>query len=126
MNEKVLVRGAAYLVVAVALLATTVALSNRQYPQLGAVQVQPATSTDSLDAVLARCRALGVEAANDVACKAAWRANRERFLNSKSFSQDGVTDPVPTASHPNRSAPVLGEQLPRSAPAMAKRAGQRQ
>jgi conjugative transfer region protein TrbK len=124
MNVKVLIRGAAYLVFAVALLAGAIDLNKRRYLPTDAIQ--PSISTDSLDAELAHCRALGVRAARDPACKTVWQANRERFFNSKKFSQDRITDPVPMASNPNRSAPGSGGQSPRRAPAPANRAGQPQ
>jgi conjugative transfer region protein TrbK len=126
MNVRVLIRGVAYLVFALALLATAISLNNRQDPLADALQVQPSTSTESLDAELAHCRVLGVEAASDAACKAAWQANRERFLNSKKFYPDYVTDRGRAASNPNESTPVLGGRWPRSAPAPVDRAGQPQ
>lgn len=47
--------------------------------------LKPSTTTayDNMDPLadeLSRCKALGAEAANDAACKAAWAQNRARFL----------------------------------------------
>ena len=47
--------------------------------------LKPSTTAadDNIDPLadeLSRCKALGAEAANDAACKAAWAQNRARFL----------------------------------------------
>ena len=126
MNLKVLIRGAAYLVFALALIATAIALNDKDYSPAGALQVQPSASTDSLDAELAHCKALGTEAANDAACKAVWQANRERFLNPKKLYSNRVTDPVPAAANQNQSTPGVGEQPSAGAPVPANRAGRPQ
>ncbi|WP_430425153.1 putative entry exclusion protein TrbK-alt [Phenylobacterium sp.] len=39
-----------------------------------------AVSASPLSAELARCRALGIAAQEDAACRRAWRASRRRFL----------------------------------------------
>src|SRR4030095_3987184 len=49
---------------------------------------------DVLGGELARCKALGAEAAHDAACKAAWAQHRARFL-------------APSAPHQNRSIEVF-------------------
>ena len=40
----------------------------------------PAHQTDPLANELARCRAIGMAAVEDAACKAAWAENRRRFF----------------------------------------------
>lgn len=124
MNVKVLIRGVAYVVLAVALLATAVALNNGQYQPAGTLQAEPSPATDKLDAELARCKALGTEAANDAGCKAAWQASRDRFLNSKKRYRNRVTDSGPAASRQNQSKPVVGGQGRSDAPVAANRARQ--
>lgn len=124
MNVTVLIRGVAYVVLAVALLATAVALNNGQYQPAGTLQAEPSSATDNLDAELARCKALGTEAANDAGCKAAWQASRDRFLNSKKRYRDQVTNSGPTASNPNQSTPVVGGQVRSGAPVPANSAGE--
>lgn len=106
MRLRIVIRGAAYVVLAVALLATAIALNNRQYPPEGILQAEPSSAIDNLDADLARCKALGTAAANDAGCKAVWQANRERFLNAKGPYQDRVPDSLPAASSANK--PVGG------------------
>jgi conjugative transfer region protein TrbK len=44
----------------------------------------PAHETDPLADQLARCRAIGMAALEDAACKAAWAENRRRFFASGS------------------------------------------
>jgi conjugative transfer region protein TrbK len=115
MTFKIAIRGVAYLVFAIALLASAIALRHREDKPADPLQTQTLPSTDSLDAGLARCKALGTGAETDAACRAAWRANRERFLNGKEVYQDRVL--VPAASDPNGSKRAL---------AQAKRAGRPQ
>jgi conjugative transfer region protein TrbK len=120
MTFKIAIRGVAYFVFLIALVATAIALNGREYKPAGSLQTQTLTLTDSLDAGLARCKVLGIGAENDAACKAAWRANRERFLNGKEVYQDRVL--VPAASDPNGSKPASAGQFA----AQAKRSGQPQ
>ena len=42
----------------------------------------PSLSADPLVRELARCRAIGLAAADDLGCKAAWAENRRRFFGS--------------------------------------------
>jgi conjugative transfer region protein TrbK len=56
---------------------------------------------------LARCRALGTEAANDAACKAAWAKSRERFFASGTRYQGHPIDPFPATPD---------EQVPKAPP----------
>lgn len=126
MNVKVLIRGVAYVALAVALLATAIALNNGQYQPAGTLQAEPLPATENLDAELARCGALGTKAANDAGCKAVWRANRERFLNSRKLYRDRVPDAEPATSHLNHSKPAVGGQALSGAPVVGNRAGQPQ
>ena len=126
MSFTIIIRGVVYVVLAVTLLATAIALNNRQYQPEGTLPAEHSPATDNLDAELARCKALGTKAANDAACKAAWRTNREHFFNSKKLFRDRVTDSAPAASHQNQSTPVVGSQVPSGAPVPANRAGQPQ
>jgi conjugative transfer region protein TrbK len=104
MRFKIVIRGVAYLVLAVAFLATAIALNNRQYQQAVILQAEPSSTIDNLSAGLARCKALGTEAANDTGCKAAWQASRERFLNAKKPYQDHAPYSLPAASNANEAA----------------------
>jgi conjugative transfer region protein TrbK len=122
MSSKIVLRGVAYLVLAVALLAAAITLNNRRYPPTSSLEAAPSSATDNLDAELARCTALGTEAANDAGCKAVWQASRERFLNANKLYQNRVPDSLPLASNAGEPAPALGKPL--SSP--STRAGQPQ
>lgn len=59
----------------------------------------PSLSSDPLTRELARCRAIGLAAADDADCKAAWAENRRRFFGSSApdaaaTPQKGETTPV--------------------------------
>jgi conjugative transfer region protein TrbK len=101
MSFNVVIRGLAYVVLAVALLATAIALNNRQYQPADSLQATPSSATVNLDAELARCK-LGTEAANDTGCEAVWQANRERFLNAN--KPDRAPDSIQPASNANEPA----------------------
>lgn len=99
MAFKIIIRGVAYVVLAVALLVTAIELNNRQYQQPGILDSTPSPAADEFDAELARCKALGTEAANDANCKAVWQASRERFLNGNKPYQDRAPVALPPASN---------------------------
>jgi conjugative transfer region protein TrbK len=96
---KIVIRGVAYVVLAVALLVTAIALNNRQYQQPGILDSAPSPAADDFDAELAHCKALGTEAANDANCKAAWQSSRERFFNGSKPYQDRAPVALPPASN---------------------------
>jgi|SRR5579871_3976639 len=100
-------RGLAYIVLAGALLVAAVALNNRQYRPTEAPKPSPTPS--ALDSELSHCNAMGVEAADDVVCKAVWEANRKRFFESKKLYQDRVPNPAPAASTPQQPAQIAGQ-----------------
>jgi len=96
---KIVIRGVAYVVLAVALLVTAIVLNNRQYQQPGTLESAPSPAEDDFAAELARCKALGTEAANDARCKAVWQASRERFLNGNKLYQDRAPVSLPPPSN---------------------------
>jgi conjugative transfer region protein TrbK len=99
MAFKIIIRGVAYVVLAVALLATAIVLNNRQYRQPGILQSASSPAEDDFAAELAHCKALGTEAANDARCKAVWQASRERFLNGNKPYQDRAPVALPPVSN---------------------------
>ena len=99
MTFRIVIRSVAYLVFLIALLATAIA-PNRHHEPVNPLRRWTLPSTD--DAALARCKALGTGAEHDAACTAAWRANRERFLNGRA----DLRVSVPAASDPNGSKPA--------------------
>jgi conjugative transfer region protein TrbK len=107
MDIKTLTRGLAYIVLAGALLVAAIALNNRQYRATEALTPSPTPS--ALDSELARCNAIGAEAADDVVCKAVWEANRKRFFEShKSSSQGEVSKATPQAAARGSPSPSSG------------------
>jgi conjugative transfer region protein TrbK len=104
MRFNIVIRGLAYVVLALAVLATAIALNNRQYPPAGTLQVEPSSAPDDVNAELARCKALGSEAANDAGCKAVWQASREHFLYGKNPYLDRAADSLPAAANANKPA----------------------
>jgi conjugative transfer region protein TrbK len=111
MTFKIVIRSVAYLVFVIALLATAIAPNHRKHEPANPMRTSPSTE----DAARARCKALGTGAERYAACTAAWRADRERFLNGKAVDQDRVS-----TSDPN--GPASAGALA----ARAKRAGQPQ
>jgi conjugative transfer region protein TrbK len=100
----ILGRAIAYVVLAVALLATAVTLNDAKYPVGDAGKSELSADKSDLDAELARCKAVGLEAA-DATCKAVWEANRNRFFQSAKPHQERLTDTV-TADSKKAAAPA--------------------
>jgi conjugative transfer region protein TrbK len=80
LNLPAVARAAGCVLVATAIIAAAV-----QFHRHGTPRLLPTSSVasrpDPLAAAMARCRALGMSAENDVACQAAWAENRRRFFN---------------------------------------------
>ena len=104
MSFRIVIRGVAYIVLAVALLATAIALNNRQYQPASSLASAPSSAEDEFHAELARCKALRTEAANDTGCKAVWQASRERFLKGNKPYQDRAPGSPPSGSNANEPA----------------------
>ena len=58
----------------------------------------PSLSSDPLSHELARCRAIGLAAADDSNCKAAWAENRRRFFGSS--ARDAAAVPQKSETTP--------------------------
>jgi conjugative transfer region protein TrbK len=58
----------------------------------------PSLSADPLGRELARCRAIGLAAADDANCKAAWAENRRRFFGSS--ASDAASTPQKSETPP--------------------------
>ena len=89
MDPKIIARAAAVILLAGAVLACALELA-RQGRTLESSLPAADDKMDRLANELARCRALGAEAAHDPACKTVWAQNRARFL-------------APSAPHRGRS-----------------------
>jgi conjugative transfer region protein TrbK len=81
MNAKMPARTAAVALLAGAIVTAVVALHDRGQD----TEQPPAPATEGTDPLapeLARCKALGMEAAKDASCKAVWAESRKRFFAS--------------------------------------------
>jgi conjugative transfer region protein TrbK len=87
MDPKIIARAAAVILLAAAVLACALELT-RQGRTLESSLPAAHDNIDLLADELARCRALGAEAAHDAACKAVWVQNRARFLAPSPPHQD--------------------------------------
>ena len=96
---RALARAAAYVVVAVALAATT--LHFRQDGAGTSTPLRtPSIESDPLAPELARCQSIGMVAKDDPACEAAWAENRRRFFTYRpadSTASAPTPDPNPAA-----------------------------
>jgi len=87
MDPKIIARAAAVILLGGAVLACALELA-WQGRTLESSLPAAHDNMDPLANELARCKALGAEAANDAACKAAWSQNRARFLAPSALHQD--------------------------------------
>jgi conjugative transfer region protein TrbK len=90
MDPKIIARAAAVILLAGAVLACAVELA-QQDRTLESSLPAAHDNMDPLTNELARCKALGAEAAHDPDCKAAWAQNRARFLAPSAPRQDRST-----------------------------------
>lgn len=106
MNIKPVISAIALIALAGALLAAAVALNDAQVSPTQSANTQPsATVAGALDAELARCNAIGPEAASDAVCKAVWEANRKRFFESRIVrSNRRVENHAAIARNPERQS----------------------
>src|SRR5437660_12897584 len=81
MDPTIIARAAAIVLLAGTVLACSLELARQDLTSASSL---PAVDDkmDRLVGELARCKALGAEAAHDAACKAAWAQHRARFLAS--------------------------------------------
>jgi conjugative transfer region protein TrbK len=101
----ILGRAVAYVVLAAALLAAAITLNVGKYPAEDASKLEPSAATNDLDGELARCKVIGLEAA-DAGCKTVWEANRNRFFRPGKPYQDRLTDTVPAAAPIDSAGPL--------------------
>ena len=87
MDPKIIARAAAVILLGGAVLACALKLA-WQGRTLESSLPAAHDNMDPLANELARCKALGAEAAHDAACKAAWAQNRARFLAPGAPYQD--------------------------------------
>ena len=122
MDPKIVARAAAVILLGVAVLAGALELA-RQGRTLDS-SLPAAHDNMDLAHELARCRALGAEAAHDPACKGVWVQNRARFLAPSPPHQDrsielfaatpdvpkGILDRAPSTPQSDGSTPGTGPE----------------
>ena len=106
MDPKIIARAAAILLLAGAVLACALELA-RQDRTLESSLPAAHDNMDLLANELARCKALGAEAAHDAACKAAWAQNRARFLAPSAPRQDRPIELCPAAPDVPKAVPKI-------------------
>ena len=104
-------RTLAVLFLAGAGLAATIAIADRESPQAALPSVA-AAAADPLNVELRRCQELGAAAQQDVACREAWRKNRERFFRHGLPRGDRAIDPFPTAPTLKQPVPLPPREPP--------------
>ena len=104
MDPKIVARAAAIILLGVAVLAGALELARQ-----GRTLNSSLPAADNLDLAdeLARCRALGAEAAHDPACKGVWAQNRARFLAPSAPHQDRSIELFPTTPDVPKGIPKI-------------------
>ena len=105
MDPKIVARAAAIILLGVAVLAGALELA-RQGRTLNSSLPAAHDNLDLADE-LARCRALGAEAAHDPACKGVWAQNRARFLAPSAPYQDRSIQLFPATPDVPRAIPKI-------------------
>jgi len=106
MDPKIIARAAAVILLAAAVLACALELA-RQGRTLESSLSAADDKMDRLANELARCRALGAEAAHDPACKGVWAQNRARFLAPSAPHQDRSIQLFPTTPDVPKGIPKI-------------------
>jgi conjugative transfer region protein TrbK len=106
MDPKIIARAAAVILLGGAVLACALELA-RQDRTLESSLPAADDNMDLLANELARCKALGAEAAHDAACKAAWAQNRARFLAPGAPYQDRSIQLFPAAPDVPKAVPKI-------------------
>jgi conjugative transfer region protein TrbK len=106
MDLQTIVRAAAVILLAGAVLACALELA-RQDRTLESSLPAAHDNRDLLADELARCKALGAEAADDAACKAAWAQNRARFLAPSAPHQDRSIELFPATPDVRKGIPKI-------------------
>jgi len=105
MDPKIIARAAAVILLGGAVLAGALELAR----QGRTLESSLPAAHDNLDLAdeLARCRALGTEAAHDAACKGVWAQNRARFLAPSAPHQDRSIELFPATPDVPQAVPKI-------------------
>jgi len=109
-DQKVLTRSIAILVLALAMVAAIARFGGGESESI-APDIRTKWRSDSLAAELERCRTLGLEAADDADCAAAWVENRERFFSTVGLPPKELSPKRQDRLLPEATAPsTVGEE----------------
>jgi conjugative transfer region protein TrbK len=122
MDPKIIARAGAIILLAGTLLACAVEVARLDRGSTPSVSAMDG-NIDPLAAELARCKALGADAANDDACKRAWAKNRERFFAPGAPYQGRPVDPFPATPDSPQPLPPPKIHLDRAPSAAPPNAG---
>jgi conjugative transfer region protein TrbK len=106
MDPKIIARAAALILLGGTVLACAVELA-RQSRTIGSSTSAADDNMDLPANELARCKALGAEAAHDAGCKTAWAQNRARFLAPGAPYQDRSIQLFPAAPDVPKAVPKI-------------------
>jgi conjugative transfer region protein TrbK len=106
MDPKILARAGAVILLAGTVLACALELAQRDLTSQSAAPAAD-DKMDSLAGELARCNALGADAAHDAVCNAAWAQNRARFLAPRAPYQDRSVDLFPATPDAPKGTPNI-------------------
>jgi conjugative transfer region protein TrbK len=115
MDPKIIASAAAVILLAVTVLACAVELARLGRTSESSAPVAHG-KMDLLAGELARCKILGVEAAHDAACKAAWAQNRAHFLAPGTPRQDRSIELFPATLDARKASPKIHLDRAPSAP----------
>jgi conjugative transfer region protein TrbK len=106
MDPKIIARAAAVILLAGTVLACAVELARQDRTSESSVPAAD-DKMDALAGELARCKALGAEAAHDAACNSAWARNRARFLAPRAPYQDRSIQLFPATPDVSQAVPKI-------------------
>jgi conjugative transfer region protein TrbK len=115
MDPKIIARAAALILLGGTVLACALELA-RQSRTIGSSTSAADDNMDLLANELSRCKALGADAAHDIACKAAWAQNRAHFLTPGAPYQDRSIELFPATPDVPKGVPKIHLDRAQSTP----------
>ena len=95
LNLSAIARAAGFILVAIAIVATTLHFRETPPPRTERRSAGPAAPSDPLSEELKRCQVLAAQAKDDAACEAAWAESRHRFFNYQPAPNAAVAPEAP-------------------------------
>jgi conjugative transfer region protein TrbK len=100
LNVPAVARAVGFVLVAIAIVATTLHFRTSG-PQVQGLPASPAAAFDPLALELERCQVLATQAKDDAACEAAWAESRRRFFTYPAEA-NSTTAPAASPKSPER------------------------